>query len=44
MSGLFDESAGPSTPKLEPAPQVSFDDMVKEIHTQNACIQILEQK
>lgn len=44
MSGLFDEPASPSVPKPEPAPQVSFDNVVKEIHAQNACIQTLEQQ
>ena len=43
MSGLFDKSTGPSAPKPKPSPQVSFEDMVKEIHAQNAHIQILEQ-
>ena len=44
MSGLFDKPAGPSAPKPESIPQVSFDNVVKEIHTQNAWIQILEQQ
>lgn len=44
MSEFFDESTSPSTPKPEPAPQVSFNNMVKEIHAQNAHIQILEQQ
>ena len=44
MSVLFDEPAGPSTPKLEPVSQVSFDNVVKEIHAQDAWIQILEQQ
>ena len=42
MSGLFDKPAGPSTP--EPIPMLSFNGMVKEIHVQNACIQLLEQQ
>ena len=44
MSRLFNEPASPSTPKTDPVPQVSFDDVVKEIHTQNVQIQILEQQ
>ena len=48
MSGLFDKPtspfAGPFTPKPESTPQVSFNDVVKEIHAQNTCIQILEQQ
>lgn len=48
MLGLFNEpagpSAGPSVLKSEPAPQVSFNDMLKEIHAQNIHIQILEQQ
>ena len=44
MSGLFDEPARPSTPKTNPSPQVSFEDVVKEIYAQNARIQILEQQ
>ena len=43
MSGLFDELAGPSAPKPKSSPQISFEDVVKEIHTQNVQIQILEQ-
>lgn len=44
MSRLFNEPASPSTPKTDPVPQVFFDDVVKEIHTQNVQIQILEQQ
>lgn len=44
MSGLFDEPASPSAPKTNPMPQPSFEDVVKEIHAQNAWIQILEQQ
>ena len=36
MSGLFDEPASPSAPKTNPMPQPSFEDVVKEIHAQNA--------
>ena len=40
MSGLFDELAGPSAPKPTPTP--SFNDVIKEIHVQNAHTQLLE--
>ena len=42
MFGLFDEPANPSAPKPTPTP--SFDDIVKEIHAQNAHIQLLKQQ
>ena len=42
MSELFDKPAGPSAPKPESTPQVSFDNVVKEIHIQNVHIQNLE--
>lgn len=42
MSRFFDEPARPSTPK--PTPTSSFDGVIREIHAQNVCIQLLEQQ
>ena len=44
MFRLFNKPAGPSAPKTMPMPQPLFDDVVKEIHAQNAHTQLLEQQ